>query len=45
MTIGEALNSRLIDEGISIYSMSTEEMRKVNEIISDLLQEYRECNS
>lgn len=42
MTLAEALYYRLADEGISLYGMSTDDMKKVNEIIAELIHKHKE---
>lgn len=38
MSLQTEFYARLADEGISLYALSTADMRKVNEIIAELLR-------
>lgn len=40
--MAEALFNRMTEERLRMYSLTTEEMRRVNEIIAELLREYKE---
>jgi hypothetical protein len=41
MSLQTEFYARLADEGISLYALSTADMRKVNEIIAELLNGYK----